>query len=251
MHLPARPLLLLAHPDDEIYVCALLQRLVRAGRPVALVYATSGDAKGMGDIRRAELRTSLATIGLPPEALHLLEIPERAVLDRLEAIIEGTLAIAAAFQPDVLIGHDYEGGHEAHDALSFAAAEVVRRLPVARHVVFPLYHGQPAERRGARFKPGRSGYTQLALRPEEAALKEQVIQAHASQSAHFEGLARSAADYRQLLHSRECYLERLEPEDFSQPPMPEIGYEFHRNGFTFASFQAALARYRAGLATAG
>lgn len=251
MHLPARALFLLAHPDDELYVCALMQRLLRAGRDLAVVYATTGDAKGLGDLRRAELRTAMRTIGVPAEALHLLEIPEREVLARLPAIVTETLAVGAALQPGVIISHDYEGGHEAHDGVSFAAAEVARRLPVARHVVFPLYHGKPTERRGARFKPGRQGYTQLRLRPEEAALKEQVRLAHASQAGHFRGLQQAASDYRQLLHARELYLELPVPEDYRQPPMLEVGYEFHRNGFTFADFRAALAHYEASLPPQG
>ncbi|GAB4409694.1 MAG: PIG-L family deacetylase [Bacteroidia bacterium] len=236
LHTFHRYLFLLAHPDDEIYACVLIRDLCRQGKAVKLVYATRGDAKSMAAIRTAELQASMQRIGLPNADLHLLGVPERDVLDRMGDIVEGTLALG--FRPDVVVGHDYEGGHEAHDALCFCATEVAQRTGAAQ-VVFPLYHGKPPERQGARFKPGRTGYLTYPLDADGAALKQAVMAIHASQAAHFAGLQHSAPDYLDLLTSREVFLLLQTPPDYSVPPMPEVGYAFHRNGFTFSDFQRA------------
>lgn len=240
-----RYILLLAHPDDEVYSAALIQRLLAAQKSVHLVYATSGDAKGLGAVRQQELQASLALIGLPAAALHLLQVPERAVLDELATIVAQTLRLAQQLDRQCLIGHAYEGGHEAHDGLAFCGAEVAQKAHL-RHFVYPLYHGKPPERQGARFIPAHQ-HDQLAvaLDQPEAQLKTDIIRAHASQAGHFEGLMRSAPDYLELLQRREVYREVIPPYDFGQKPCAEVGYEFHRNGFTFSDFQAAMAAYQA------
>jgi LmbE family N-acetylglucosaminyl deacetylase len=236
----SRYLFLFAHPDDELYVGALLQRLIRAEKAVLLVYATSGDGAGFPERREAEALTSLALCGVSDDQVHFLKIPEHQVLNHLGELISRTAALAADFRADCFISHDYEGGHEAHDGLSFAASKVASSSPTAHFYTYPLYHGKPQERQGARFKPSRTEYMTLPLSPEEAALKTAIIAAHASQQAHFEGLKRSAWDYLDLLQAREVYFPVGEPIDFAKPPMPEVGYEFHRNGFRFADFQVAI-----------
>ncbi|MEO1451576.1 MAG: hypothetical protein AAFV07_18750, partial [Bacteroidota bacterium] len=85
---------------------------------------------------------------------------------------------------------------------------------------------------------------ELFLTAEEARLKTDIISIHASQEAHFSGLRRSAPDYLSLLQAREVFRQVHPPYDFAQRPRPEVGYEFHRNGFKFKDFQASIAAYR-------
>lgn len=231
-----------AHPDDEIYCCALIQRLMQSGKQVQILYATSGDGAGFPEKREQEALDSLAHCGVRQESIHFLRIPEHQVLSHLDQLIRLAQETSASFQPEVLIGHDYEGGHEAHDALCYCASELVRKAGIPHFFTFPLYHGKPQERQGARFKPSRTNFLTNPLSDKEGELKRLVMSTHASQYRHFEGLQKSAPDYMDLLCSREVFYEVKQSIDFSMPPMEEIGYEFHRNGFTFQDFQAAISQ---------
>ncbi|MEM7655742.1 MAG: PIG-L family deacetylase [Bacteroidota bacterium] len=235
---------LFAHPDDELYVGAMIRRLSAANKSIVAMYATSGDGAGFPERREAEAKASLAKCGLSSEVIHFLRIPEHQVLNQLEPLLEKSQSVLRDFQPDCLISHDYEGGHEAHDALSFAASWLTQHAaaPIQLYT-YPLYHGKPQERQGARFKPSRTDFLTFPLSPEEAQLKLDLIATHASQQPHFEGLKRSAEDYLTLLQAREVLFPVDRPINFSQPPMPEVGYEFHRNGYRFTDFQAAIAPF--------
>ncbi len=236
-------LVLLAHPDDEIYCSALLHRLILKQKEVHVLYATSGDAKGQGQIREAELRASMELIGVPTTNVHLLAIPEREILENVNKLVVKAGELISQHHIDCFIGHDYEGGHEAHDIVSFVATELVRIHQIDLHIVFPLYHGRPQERKAAQFKPSRKNFLEMMLEPEEKKLKEGILNIHKSQKGHFEGLKRSTHNYMDLLKRREVYHVVHEPISFRKKPMEVVGYEYHRNGFTFDDFQEALDEY--------
>ena len=240
MFLYQRYCFLFAHPDDEIYSCALIRRLVRDRKSVLALYVTSGDGAGFPEKREQESIDSLALCQLSSAHIRFLRIPEHQVLSHLGHIISLATQVCKDFRPDCLVSHDYEGGHEAHDGLSFCASKVVESCGIPHFYTFPLYHGRPQERKGARFKPSRTEILSFPLDDEEARLKREVIATHASQHRHFEGLQRSSSDYLELLCTREVFFEVKEAIDYSVPPMQEVGYEFHRNGFRFADFLAAI-----------
>lgn len=231
---------LFAHPDDELYACALIQQLLHAGKQVLAIFATSGDGAGFPERREQEALDSLTHCGLAASQIRFLRVPEHQVLSHLSRIISLTIAELQGFQADCLISHDYEGGHEAHDGLCFCASRVVEECQISHFYTFPLYHGKPRERKGARFKPSRTDFLTYPLTTEEAQLKRTVMATHASQHRHFEGLQRSSPDYLKLLGEREVFFEVKTPIDFGVPPMEEVGYEFHRNGFRFQDFQEAI-----------
>lgn len=236
-------LVLLAHPDDEVYCAAFLSRLIKKGKIVHVVYATSGDAKGMGKIREEEVKTSMNRLGISPPFIHMLQVPEQHILAHLKIIVNRVGAIIANHQVESLISHDYEGGHEAHDAISFCASELVKIHQLTDHIIYPLYHGKPQERQAAQFKPSRIIFLEMMLEPDEKKLKMDILDIHQSQKAHFEGLKRSTENYLALLQKREVYHMIQEPISYRKKPMEEVGYEYHRNGVTFDDFQAALDLY--------
>src|SRR5579864_998620 len=146
-----RPLIFVAHPDDETLACGgLLQRV-----PTALVvFATDGTPAGYGLERRypslrayRELRFQEASRALSHvssasckwisrtdgsyfEDMHVYEeLPEAAASFR---------AIAEVFSPDAIVSHTYEGGHIDHDACSFLAMHVAEVLSL-RRFEFPMY----------------------------------------------------------------------------------------------------------------
>jgi len=236
-------LFVFAHPDDEVYACALMHRLIVQGKKVHAMYATSGDAGGEAERREGELREAMQHIGVKEENLHLLRIPEKQFLDSLEKIVDVGVDIARQCNPDCVVGQDYEGGHEGHDAVSFCASEIVRLVGIENHFVFPIYHGRPEERRGARFKSERTDIIPLLLSSQERSLKTQVLECHQSQQGHFDRLKLATPDYTDLLIRREVYCRIATPMNFNQKPVPDIGYEHHRNGFTFLDFLSAVGKY--------
>lgn len=228
-----------AHPDDEVYSCILMNRLIKQGKAVHAIYITSGDAGGQADMREKELASSMQLIGLNPNNLHLLRTPELSLLHSLTTVVKELQKLAEQYHPDCVIGQDYEGGHEGHDAASFCASELVKKANIPNHFVFPIYHGKPDERKGARFKPTRTNIITCELNEDEKDLKANVMKAHAGQQGHFERLKKEK-DYSNLLFSREVFVQITEPIDYTQKPMEEVGYEYHNNGFKFTDFARAV-----------
>jgi LmbE family N-acetylglucosaminyl deacetylase len=116
-----------AHPDDEAYTSAgLMAEFRRRGDRVVVVTATLGE-HGTSDptmwppaelaaVRHAELRNSLATLGV--EELHLLGYEDGGC-----ELLDGTAAIArhiADAEPDLIVtfGPDGMTGHPDHRAVS-------------------------------------------------------------------------------------------------------------------------------------
>ena len=101
MPIPARILVILAHPDDEGFVAAgLARRLVERGAKVVLVTATRGDAGRVGDpplcvrdalpaLREAELRRAADILGI--SEVHLLDYQDTRLAEAPIDQIRGEL----------------------------------------------------------------------------------------------------------------------------------------------------------------
>jgi LmbE family N-acetylglucosaminyl deacetylase len=234
---------LFAHPDDEVYVISLIHRLVENKKKVVLIYATSGDGGGKAKEREKEASISLGGAGVGKNNIYFLRIPEKKLLGNLRKTVNLSLEIIKKEKCDCIFGQDYEGGHEGHDAVSFCASELSRLAKIKNYFVFPIYHGKPWERKGARFKPQRKEWLTLKISKKEQEIKRKAISAHKGQQEHFASLQKSSGDYYKLLFSREVYFKIKNRVAFSRKPMAEVGYEYHRNGFKFRDFKKALGRY--------
>jgi len=240
---------LFAHPDDEMYCSVLINRLISDDKKVVLAYATSGEEGGDAKKREREVLDAIGKIGIQRNDVRFLRVPEKELLNRLIQVVDLSLKIAKNLGADCVIGQDYEGGHEGHDAASFCAAEVVKLAKVDHYFVFPIYHGKPDERKGARFKRQRKDYFSLTFGKNEKRVKKGVLDSHQSQKKHFEELQKSSNDYFDLLFSREVYF-RIETQiNFKEKPISEIGYEYHRNGFKYVDFKKAIKAYKNTVAT--
>jgi N-acetylglucosamine malate deacetylase 2 len=146
-----RPLIFVAHPDDETLACGgLLQRM-----PASLVvFATDGTPAGFGLERKygslktyTELRfqeASRALSHVPSASFGWLTradgsyFEDMHVYEELAEAVTSLRAIAQTFSPDAIVSHTYEGGHIDHDACSFLAMHVGEVLSLKRFE-FPMY----------------------------------------------------------------------------------------------------------------
>jgi LmbE family N-acetylglucosaminyl deacetylase len=149
--LPSRPLIFIAHPDDETLACGgLLQRV-----PASLVvFAREGAAPGFGcermfgslkaysDVRFQEASRALAH--LPNASFQRITKPDGSYFVELhlfEELTEASASLCAlgrSFSPDAIISHAYEGAHIDHDTCSFLAMHAAADLSLMRFEV-PLY----------------------------------------------------------------------------------------------------------------
>jgi LmbE family N-acetylglucosaminyl deacetylase len=132
------------HPDDETLCCGgVIQRVVRAGGHVTVVWLTSGDAaridlllmghslfagaalaRELGAQRMGEARSATARLGVPPAGQLFLGYPDGGLLEllgehRTAPYTSPTTGAAAVPYPDALYaGHPYTGESLERDFLA-------------------------------------------------------------------------------------------------------------------------------------
>ena len=237
----------LAHPDDEVYTAATIRQLCGAGKTVSLTYLTNGDAKSpeMGITRQRELWASMELLGVDRTMVNLLGYPEHLLLDEADDVMSDVIECTGWFEPELIIGHDWEGGHNMHDFASLcgAVATEYMNLDVNAHTgfaVFPAYHGPPEQRRWNRFIAGREANYRIPLTREEGMLKRAVIETHASQEPFFAKLLASP-DARSFLGLEE--LRDGSDIDFHTKPTDPVGYEAPGSTARFDTLQEIANRW--------
>jgi LmbE family N-acetylglucosaminyl deacetylase len=231
-----------AHPDDESHTVVTNRQLVRDGKDLHALYLTNGDYDGpaMAIRRQGEVEQSLAQQGIEADHVQKLGLPERTLFDQADEAVRGTIAYLEAVEPDCVIGHDYEGGHTAHDLASFCAYLGARSLGVP-FWVFPAYHGLPGEERmWNRFVPGRTeDFIHVITRPERA-FKQSIIDTHASQKKFFDTMLESSSAPQVL--GREV-LRYAADIDYRSKPTDPLGYELPGSTGRFEALQAIFDRH--------
>ncbi|MFZ1720221.1 MAG: PIG-L family deacetylase [Candidatus Moraniibacteriota bacterium] len=230
-------LFILAHPDDEVYTSVFISELVAKGKRVDVLYITDGNYGGLGEEREKEVFQSMDAIGVLRKSIHFLRIPEREFMKKVTEAQEKTLALAKELNPECVVSHDFEGGHNGHDAVSFCASSVARELNIPLYV-FPTYHGWPEKRVWNRFVVGREATYTLTLDSNQKLLKEKVINAHKTQEG-FWTLIRQSRDF-DVFSSREVlrYIEK--PIGYNEPPTNPIGYEYPGSKILFKDYISAI-----------
>lgn len=237
-----RYLLVFAHPDEEIYVCATMQQIMRKGKNLRILYVTSGDYSGpqMQPIREKEIHEALNHIGVDKDSVQFLRIPEKTLLDKLASVRERIKETIAELRPECVITHDFEGGHNGHDAVSYAATAAAGSLPV---YTFPAYHGQPEQRAYNRFIQNHPATETFTLNDSQKKLKKAVMEAHASQKRFMTEIIKS--DSSEQFFDREKLRKLEKPYDYTMPPTDPIGYEFPSSTLRFADFVSAVKKAEA------
>ncbi len=236
----SRYLFVFAHPDDEIYTCAFIKKLVSEGKDVNILYITSGDYQGpeMIEVREEEVQESTRLLNVPVANVHFMRVPERQLMGKVNEVRENLLTQATNLSPDCIIGHDFEGGHNGHDAVSFCASRVAEELHIPLYA-FPAYHGWPEKRLWNQFASHKATDI-LTLTQDMQVLQDQVIATHTSQAGFFNTIRQSSSN--ELLSTREILRRVSEPINYMEPPTVPVGYEYPGSKIRFEDFKTAVIR---------
>lgn len=239
------PLILVAHPDDELVICGgLMQRMQRA----IVVFATDGaprpenfwqqygSREAYAQIRRQEAREALSLAGAEP--IFLADRVEGGITDQelfrnLPAAISALKKIVVETAPLAILAPNYEGGHPDHDAACFIASSVGRReeIPVWES---PIYHRRADGSSVVQSFPETSGQEiELRYAGEALETKIRMFRTYKSQGPILEAFQPEHESFRPLVNY-----------DFTQPPLPwKLNYEHWGWTMTGKEVAAAFAEY--------
>jgi LmbE family N-acetylglucosaminyl deacetylase len=246
---------IVAHPDDEtLGLGAQLPRMPG----MTIVHVTDGAPRNLADAhrlgfetaeayaraRRRELEAAMALVGIAPDALVALGVPDQEAAFQLAPIARRLADLLADRRIDVVFTHTYEGGHPDHEATAFAvqaASELVTRRSGRGPIIveMPFYRADVGGRARQRFLP-QPEHPDLAfwLSDEQRALKERMYAAHASQKA--------------VLDQFPIQVERFRvapPYDFTiLPPVDAFLYEDENWGLTAPQWIGLVEQARRDLA---
>lgn len=230
--MPHDLLLLLAHPDDESFLCAgVAAGLAARGRPAGLVCATRGQQGALGDpplatretvaaVREGELRAACAILGI--DVLAVLDYEDKRLGEADPAAIRATLVgHLRRERPRVVVTFDPNGvtAHPDHIAISRFASDAVTaaadarwapELGVAHRVRRVAWSSPPAP--WDEWRPERlaalGGVDYVVDVSAHAAHKEAALAAHGTQQGSvrrvwYDAAARSGAGRR--VFDTECF----------------------------------------------
>lgn len=193
-----RALVIVAHPDDETlgaasllfrrWRCRLIHVTNGAPRDPRFRPLVVGSRQAYARTRRAELVRALALAGLEPRCASSLGVADMDAIAWVDRIALRLAAEIATLHPDVVVTHDYAGGHPDHDAVAWAVANAIGMLERRGQTVpaiyeMALYHGAAGSFRVGEFLP-RSDSPEpvvLALSEAERRRKRSMLDVFASQ----------------------------------------------------------------------
>ena len=222
----SRPLIFVAHPDDETIACAgLMQRMAAS----LVVFATDGAPPHYGFERkfgslenysRARFHEAAQALGQVSNcSLHRLVRAEGSyfvdqhLFQDIPQALASLCKIARDFSPDALITHAYEGGHIDHDTCSFIARHAADALSL-RRFEFPLYWMDGSG------KATKQTFRDVGDSPTEWRLTEAEVLTKGKMLAEYRTQAGLAAAFPPAT-------ERIRPasrSDFSIAPCPSYSY---------------------------
>ena len=244
-----RPLVLVAHPDDEALGCsALLQRaqspaviFATDGAPaVERFWAAYGSRQAYAEVRRQEAKLASRAAG-NTKIFFLSDVAGNSFVDQelfknLMAAMAALRGLAGALGTYAILTHAYEGGHPDHDACSFLGHALGKdlMLPVWE---MPLYHrDQEGVTRRQQFLCGSVEEFELQPTGEELERKRRMVDEYKSQ--------------HHAIRDFPLAPERFRPQptyDYCRPPHPEtLNYEAWGWPMTGEQVSAAFGAYMRG-----
>lgn len=204
-----RPLVVLAHQDDELGCTGVLQR---TSDRVTVIFMTNGDglapAEGedprvYAELRRKEALGSLRAAGIAADSVRFLGHSEieiyrhmalltrqptnrPSVVDFFKPIHESIAQAIAEVRPDVVFTVAFQGGHPEHDLAHFFTAHSLRTIAGTHSIpIPPLYQFPEYELTiliPMRFRPWYRGeILWVELTEEELVRKRAMVDCYPSQ----------------------------------------------------------------------
>jgi N-acetylglucosamine malate deacetylase 2 len=232
-----RPLVLVAHQDDEAIACAIL--LQRAEQPT-VVFATNGapadpyfwskygSPQKLAEVRRHEAMQAIRAVGVAHA--YFLDFPDQQLhLSAAEAIARVS-TVAQENRCSAIVTHAYEGGHPDHDTCSYIAHTVGESLSLDVWEM-PLYHRAEGRPSMQQFLNGNAEVT-ITPSDEEYARKQQMMAAYPSQG-----------ELLRTFTKREEVFRRQPHYDYARPPHEgQLNYEAWQWQVTGKEVSSALSR---------
>lgn len=125
------------HPDDETLGCAVaIMRKRELGTRVTIVIVSDGaqaepavlPPAELAALRRDEARRAASRLGLGPDDLRFLDVPDSHVGEHLDAVAKGIAELITELAPEQLLIPTSCEGHPDHDATTIAALDAVGRV---------------------------------------------------------------------------------------------------------------------------
>ncbi|WP_379135335.1 PIG-L family deacetylase [Paenibacillus sp. sgz500958] len=169
LHTPRKILAVLAHPDDETFICGgTLAKYASQGADITLVSATRGEmGRRMGNphylnresipaAREIELRRACDSLGI--RRLIFFDIRDKTVEFIDEELLIGRISdLIDEEDPDVILTfHEKLGGHPDHCAIGKVTTAAVMRSG-HRGALYFISYGDAMK------QPGRYGYTRADI----------------------------------------------------------------------------------------
>jgi N-acetylglucosamine malate deacetylase 1 len=140
--LAGRMLVLAPHMDDETLACGGTM-LLHASKPdVHCLFATDGAGSpapllpwqgrpdtGLAGRRRDEAKAATGKLGIPPDNLIFLDLPDGRLADRRPQLVQALLEIVTRLQPQFVFAPFRYDVHPDHVALNRAIRTVLRGVP--------------------------------------------------------------------------------------------------------------------------
>ena len=192
----------------------------------------------MAAIREAELMESVKVLSVEVSRVNFLRIPERKLMGGLNGVCKMASELVSELLPDSIIGHDFEGGHNGHDAASFVASRLAEKFATSFYV-FPAYNGWPEERQWNQFGSSRKITDTLPLTFDLKNIQDKVITVHRSQKVFFDTI-KGSSSYK-LFSSREVLSLVVGSINYAEPPTVPLGYEYPNSKLRFNDFKKTVA----------
>lgn len=162
----------MTHPDDEISICAWIQRLVRNGNPIYMSWTHSNT------VREREARAVSLILGVPQANLFFFEATDGSACDEIPALLPKFRELMEEVRPNRVVCGAFEQGHIDHDTTNY----LVNHTFDGPVLEAPFYHTYLNRLQTLnRFSDPR-GQEILDLDPDEWALKKMVARQFPSQN---------------------------------------------------------------------
>lgn len=167
-----RWLFCLTHPDDDIAICAWIQRLTQAGNEVYMSWTHSNP------VREAEARIVAKTLGVPETNLTFFEAIDGGICNQLEGLLPQFQALMERVKPDRVACGAFEQGHLDHDATNWLVNNSFEG-PVFE---IPFYHSYAIRLQTMNAFADPTGQDTIHLTKAEQKLKLQIAKSYRSQN---------------------------------------------------------------------